>query len=856
MTTTAYDADSNVTAMTNALSQTATFAYDALNRLVSTTDALGHTATVVFDAVGRPVGSMDPYLDVTQAIFDPLGRVIGAVDPRGNLTQTVFDAAGNTRAVIDPDNNQTSYVYDALNRQVLETDPNGATVTTSYDAASRVTSIVDQLSRTITYAYDAADRLTASTWLSATGSVVNRQTFTYDAASNPLTAGDNNGTYTMGYDALNRVTSEAVPYGVSLTFSYDAADRRTLVQDSLGGVLTSVYDAADRLTSRQFSGSGQQLRLDPGYNAINELTSLTRYTTPAGTTVVGTTVYGYDSADRLTAITDKNGSGTTLSYYNTAYDSANRATSDSWSSTVGTVTYGGTHTYTYDAASQLLTDSTATYSYDANGNRTMAGYQTGTENELTTDGVWTYTYDAAGNETQKTQGSGASAVTWKYGYDNQNRLVSAVELTGTTSTTAVQATYTYDVFGDRIQDSVYTSSSGLTTVTRHAYDGPDLIADINTSGGVLARYVYSDGVDQIWARAIPNGQPNAGVAWYLTDRLGSVRDLMDGTGALQDHLDYSGYGVVTESNASFGDHTKYAGGWVDAYTGEEQFDARWYDAATGRWLSQDPLGFSAGDASLYRYVGNDPINATDPSGLFSPVFTGGWEVETSRGFQDDYNGYRSKGLGVWTSSVAAITRRLPGFSSIWSSYEMHDGVSLGGSDLGRRLTSGDYVEKSVGIVIDVALILWCSSARWGHQVPVIRGTPTPVRPPAPPTEVLPPVPRPVTMPGLPEPLPLPTRVIPRGGPPSPEPVSGAVNTGGGNPALPPGAPAPGPVTGGYGPGMIKPAGELPPGLNLRPYPTRMNPIWMSKAQWDLLHPGEPYPYPPTPYGPGVFDFLE
>ncbi len=50
-----------------------------------------------------------------------------------------------------------------------------------------------------------------------------------------------------------------------------------------------------------------------------------------------------------------------------------------------------------------------------------------------------------------------------------------------------------------------------------------------------------------------NGQPNAGVAWYLTDRLGSVRDLMDATQNLRDQLDYDGYGKVTETTATFGD---------------------------------------------------------------------------------------------------------------------------------------------------------------------------------------------------------------------------------------------------------------------------------------------------------------
>ena len=39
-----------------------------------------------------------------------------------------------------------------------------------------------------------------------------------------------------------------------------------------------------------------------------------------------------------------------------------------------------------------------------------------------------------------------------------------------------------------------------------------------------------------------------------------------------------------------------------------------YNPTTGRWLSQDPIGFDGGDANLYRYVLNSPVNKTDPSG--------------------------------------------------------------------------------------------------------------------------------------------------------------------------------------------------------------------------------------------------
>ena len=46
---------------------------------------------------------------------------------------------------------------------------------------------------------------------------------------------------------------------------------------------------------------------------------------------------------------------------------------------------------------------------------------------------------------------------------------------------------------------------------------------------------------------------------------------------------------------------------------------------TGRWTSQDPLGFAAGDADLERYPGNEPADASDPSGL---LFGLAWEKWT------------------------------------------------------------------------------------------------------------------------------------------------------------------------------------------------------------------------------------
>ena len=126
-------------------------------------------------------------------------------------------------------------------------------------------------------------------------------------------------------------------------------------------------------------------------------------------------------------------------------------------------------------------------------------------------------------------------------------------------------------------------------------------------------------------------------AWYLTDKLGSVRDIVNTSGTKLDHIVYDSFGnIVTETNATNGDRFKFAGMEYDATTGQYYDRARYYDEAIGRFMGQDPMGFQAGDADLYRYVGNGPTNATDPSGLLTV------KVRAFRtfGFQRDWDNYR------------------------------------------------------------------------------------------------------------------------------------------------------------------------------------------------------------------------
>jgi RHS repeat-associated protein len=80
-------------------------------------------------------------------------------------------------------------------------------------------------------------------------------------------------------------------------------------------------------------------------------------------------------------------------------------------------------------------------------------------------------------------------------------------------------------------------------------------------------------------------------------------------------MTYDPFGnVLSETNPSYGDRYKYTGRELDAETNLQYNRARYYDTVHGRFISQDPLGFAAGDSNLYRYAGNGPTNGTDPSG--------------------------------------------------------------------------------------------------------------------------------------------------------------------------------------------------------------------------------------------------
>jgi RHS repeat-associated protein len=105
------------------------------------------------------------------------------------------------------------------------------------------------------------------------------------------------------------------------------------------------------------------------------------------------------------------------------------------------------------------------------------------------------------------------------------------------------------------------------------------------------------------------------VSWYLTDHQGSVRRVLDNSGAVSGTLAYDAFGKATTATGLIDRYRFTAREW-DHVLNLQYSRARVYDVDTGRWLTVDPLGFAAGDTNLYRYVGNRATTSTDPSGLY------------------------------------------------------------------------------------------------------------------------------------------------------------------------------------------------------------------------------------------------
>jgi RHS repeat-associated protein len=353
---------------------------------------------------------------------------------------------------------------------------------------------------------------------------------------------------------------------------------------------------------------------------------------------------------------------------------------------VTTSSVDGSTAYQYDAASQVTaathtSQASESYQYDANGNRTNTGTSTGGNNRLLSDDRYDYQYDAEGNRTRRTErATGKSEV---LAWDHRNRLTSVTTFSAT-GTKLATAEYTYDVFDRRIARRVDADGNGVfETTQRFVYDGEDLILAFSGSTNVLTnRYLYGPATDEILAdEKITTGTAGT-VTWSLGDNLGTIRDLVQynaatGTTTVVNHVRYDTFGqIVGQTNSQFQPWFAYTGREWDPAVGLYFYRARWYDPRAGRFTSEDPLGFAAGDVNLSRYVGNGPTLWVDPSGetLITP------------------------GLGVGAGAVAGAVTGAVTSGLVYTGMGLFGhGFSLGG--LAGSVTGGAVAGAVTGAVV-------------------------------------------------------------------------------------------------------------------------------------------------------------
>ena len=432
---------------------------------------------------------------------------------------------------------------------------------------------------------------------------------------------------------------------VVLAVGYDHVGNETSLSATVAGTADFLnnytYDSDGELTQATQQGQTGGNAVAPklvnfAYNADGLYTTISRYANLAATQLVATSTYGYNADGEIASLSHDKG-GTNVNAYTWTYDHAGRVTADSSSD--------GTDSYSYDSSGQetAATHSYATnenYSYDANGNRSNTGYTTGTNNEVTSDGTYDYSYDNEGNLIQKTDIATGAYTT--YAYDYHNRLTDVQNYTSG-GTLTFHEHYVYDIYDRLIGEEIYPTGGGTYTSSQwFVYDaggiaganssppsqggvggvGSSMILVFNGSGALTDRLLVvppSGGSSDSMILADENAS-NV-VSWALPDDEGSIRDVVQynsttDTTSDVDHLVFDSMGNITsQTNSAYQPLFAYAGMLLDAGSGFYYDNARWYDPQLGKFITQDPSSFAGGDANLYRYVNNSPMNATDPTGM-------------------------------------------------------------------------------------------------------------------------------------------------------------------------------------------------------------------------------------------------